>query len=129
MEREEYFARVEREVVELALAIAGRILHREALLDPLLLAGAVRVALGQLGETSGVRLRCPAGDVEHWRDWVAGLAPAPEIVGDRSLAAGECALEATVGNVDLGVRAQLVEIERGFFDLLEQRPGNRGLGT
>jgi hypothetical protein len=25
--------------------------------------------------------------------------------------------------VDLGVKAQLQEIERGFFDLLEQRPG------
>jgi flagellar assembly protein FliH len=124
-EREEYFARVEREVVELALAVAARILHREALLDPLLLAGAVRVALGQLGETTGVRLRCPAEHVELWRELVAELAPAPEVAGDASLAAGDCVLEARVGTVDLGVRAQLVEIERGFFDLLEQRPGRR----
>jgi hypothetical protein len=34
---------------------------------------------------------------------------------------GECVLEAHPGSVDLGVRAQLEEIERGFFDLLEQR--------
>jgi len=129
LERERYFGRVEREVVELALAIAARILHREALLDPLLLAGAVRVALGQLGETTGVRLRCPAEDVERWREFLAGLAPAPEIIGDASFAAGECVLEARVGTVDLGVRAQLVEIERGFFDLLEQRPGIRDIGT
>jgi flagellar assembly protein FliH len=122
-EREAYFARVEREVVELALAIAARILHREALLDPLLLAGAARVALGQLGETSGVRLRCPAADEGRWRELLDGLAPMPEIAGDPTLAAGECVLEAQVGSVDLGVRAQLAEIERGFFDLLEQRPG------
>ena len=38
-ERGRYFAGVEAEVVKLALAIAARVLHREAKLDPLLLAG------------------------------------------------------------------------------------------
>jgi len=36
---------VEHEVVKLALAVAARILRREAQMDPLLLTGAVRVAL------------------------------------------------------------------------------------
>jgi flagellar assembly protein FliH len=35
--RERYFAEVEQEVVKLALAIAARVLHREAQMDPLLL--------------------------------------------------------------------------------------------
>ena len=43
-------------MVKLALAIAARILRREAQTDPLLLTGAVRVALGQLAAT----LRCAA---------------------------------------------------------------------
>jgi flagellar assembly protein FliH len=34
----------------------------------------------------------------------------------------ECVLETSVGRVELGVKAQLIEIERGFFDLLGQRP-------
>jgi hypothetical protein len=29
---------------------------------------------------------------------------------------GECVIESKVGTVDLGVRSQLGEIERGFFD-------------
>jgi flagellar assembly protein FliH len=29
---------------------------------------------------------------------------------------GDCVVEAELGSVDLGVRAQLAEIERGFFD-------------
>src|SRR5690242_5238928 len=37
--RDHYLAQVEREVVHLALAIAARVLHREALMDPLLLSG------------------------------------------------------------------------------------------
>jgi flagellar assembly protein FliH len=125
-ERDEYFAKAEHEVVRLALAIAARILNREASLDPLLLAGAVRVALGQLGETTGVRLRCPVEQTEGWRELLRRLPNLPfepEVVGDPVLVAGDCRIEARIGTVDLGVRAQLEEIERGFFDLLEQRPG------
>jgi flagellar assembly protein FliH len=29
---------------------------------------------------------------------------------------GDCKIEAELGSVDLGIRAQLGEIERGFFD-------------
>ena len=125
-EREEYFAKVEREVVKLALAIAAQILQREARLDPLLLAGAVRVALGQLAETTGVRLRCPADQAERWRAMLGGLPNLPlppEVVEDPALTAGDCVLEAPIGTVDLGVNAQLVEIGRGFFDLLAHRSG------
>ena len=45
-----------------------------------------------------------------------------QIVGDERLRAGECVLETNVGKVELGVSAQLEEIERGFFDLMQQRP-------
>src|ERR1035441_8324740 len=44
-ERVTYFQRVEGEEVALAVAIARKILHREAQVDPLLLAGVVRVGL------------------------------------------------------------------------------------
>jgi flagellar assembly protein FliH len=35
---------------------------------------------------------------------------------------GECVLETNIGRVELGVSAQLAEIEKGFFDLLQMRP-------
>ena len=54
-ERGRYLHAVEQEVVELALAMAARILRREAQMDPLLLTGAVRVALGQLSDSTEVR--------------------------------------------------------------------------
>ena len=56
-ERDHFLQKVEHEVVKLALAIAARILRREAQMDPLLLSGAVRVALGQLSGSTQVRLR------------------------------------------------------------------------
>jgi flagellar assembly protein FliH len=122
--RDRYLAQVEREVVKLALAIAARILHREAEMDPLLLAGAVKVALGQLSDATEVRLKVPAAEEPMWSDLLRAtpdLPVSPKIVADGALAAGECLLETQLGSVDLGVRSQLAEIERGFFDLLEQR--------
>lgn len=123
-DRDRYLSRVEQEVVRLALAIAARILHREALMDPLLLAGAVRVALGQLADTTEVRLKVPALEHEMWREMLRlmpNLPLHPEVISDDALNTGECLLETHLGSVDLGVRGQLAEIERGFFDLLEHR--------
>ncbi|MGD0445327.1 MAG: FliH/SctL family protein [Edaphobacter sp.] len=122
-ERARYFAGVEGEVVKLALAIAARVLHREAKLDPLLLTGVVRVALEKLAEGSAAVLRVPLSSVEDWRGFFAdGSESALQIVGDERLAAGEGVLKTNVGRVELGVSAQLEEIERGFFDLMQRRP-------
>jgi flagellar assembly protein FliH len=122
-ERTRYFAGVEGEVVRLALAIAARVLHREAKLDPLLLTGVVRVALEKVAKDSTVVLRVPAGEVEMWQGVFAGnQESALKLVGDERLVAGGCVLETNVGRVELGVSAQLEEIERGFFDLMQQRP-------
>jgi flagellar assembly protein FliH len=122
-DRARYFAGVEAEVVKLALAIAARVLHREAKLDPLLLSGVVRVALEKVAEDSATVLRVPAAAIAKWEEvFVPSLESSLQIVGDERLGEGECVLETTVGKVELGVRAQLQEIERGFFDLMEQRP-------
>jgi flagellar assembly protein FliH len=122
--RDRYLALIEPEVVRLALAIAERVLHREAQMDPLLLAGAVRVALGKLSEATRAHLHVPPEESAMWAETLRlmpNLAIRPELMADAGLTAGECRLETELGSVDLGVRAQLHEIERGFFDLLEQR--------
>ena len=122
-ERARYFAGVEDEVVKLALAIAARVLHREAKIDPLLLTGVVRVALEKVADDSATVLRVPVGAVEMWREaFVTSPESSLQIVGDERLAAGECVLDTNVGRVELGVSAQLEEIERGFFDLMQRRP-------
>ena len=109
-------------MVKLALAIAARVLHREAKIDPLLLAGVVRVALDKVAEDSAAVLRVSAASLEMWRGVFAGGAGAVTLMGDERMEVGECVLETSVGRVELGVSAQLEEIEKGFFDLLQQRP-------
>ena len=126
-EREGYFCRVEAEVVKLAVEIARKILHREVQVDPLLLAGVVRVALEKISAGTSVRLRVHPDHVYAWHDFFANQQdhrPVPELLGDATLGMGHCVLETALGTTDLTLEAQLAEIERGFFDLLAQRPGD-----
>jgi flagellar assembly protein FliH len=105
--------------VKLALGIAARILRREAQMDPLLLTGAVRVALGQLSGSTEVRLRVPSAELDLWNDVIAllpNLSLKPAVVAGEGMRLGDCVIETTLGSVDLGIRSQLGEIERGFFD-------------
>jgi flagellar assembly protein FliH len=118
-ERDRYLHAVEHEVVKLALAVAARILRREAQMDPLLLTGAVRVALGQLSGAPQVRLCVPPAELSLWTEAIAllpNLAVKPTVTAGEGMRLGDCVIETGMGTVDLGIRAQLGEIERGFFD-------------
>ncbi len=118
-ERDRYLQAVEREVVELALAIAARILRREAQMDPLLLTGAVRVAMGQLSASTEVQLLVPPAELDLWTDAIAALprlSVKPTVTAGEGMRLGDCVVETALGSVDLGIRSQLGEIERGFFD-------------
>jgi len=124
-QREEYFARVESELVQLALAIAGKILHREVQIDHMLLAALARVAVENLQHRSNVIIRVRPEECERWRDYFQMhlRGSKVEILEDSQLKARDCVLETELGTADVSIDAQLKEIERGFFDLLAQRPG------
>ena len=120
-----YFRRVETEVVRLALAIARKILHREAQMDPLLLAGVVRVAIEQVQAGSRLRLRTSPESQRLWSEFCAGKLGNEinvEVVADDHLQGCACVLESEMGSTQISLDAQLREIENGFFDLLEQKP-------
>lgn len=119
-----YFSRVEAEVVQLALAIAGKILHREAQVDPMLLSAIVHLALGQLKEGSSATIRVRPEQANAWRAQIASLAINldTKVVEDADLEPGDCVLETELGTVNFSLDAQLKEVERGFFDVLAQKP-------
>jgi len=122
----DYFRRVEAEVVSLALAIARKILRREAQLDPLLLTGLVRVALEKSAASQNVRMRVHPSQIETWRAFFArepNLQVAPELSGDNALDPNRCQIGTELGVTELSLEGQLKEIEQGLFDLLAQKPG------
>lgn len=125
-ERSTYFEKIEGEIVQLALSIAGKVLHREAQIDPLLLAGIVRVTLEKMDGATSVILRLNPQIAEDWRSYLSRrLQPdaMPEILEDPAQPADRCVLETSMGTAVLGFEPQLKEIEQGLLDLVAARPG------
>ena len=126
-DRAAYFQKIEGEVVQLALSIARKILHRESQLDPLLLAGMARVALEKIDGATGVRLRLHPANAADWQRYLSThLEPSdlPEIVEDPAQPLEQCTLETSMGTAAIGLEVELKEIEQGLMDLLAARPGN-----
>ena len=123
-ERAEYFRRVEGEIVQLALAIARKILHREAELDPTLLTALVRIALEGMQCGSVVRIRVAAEDADLWRGCgdAKGESSQWEISPDKTLNPGDCIVETEVGSASFGFEAQLREVEESLMQLLAHKP-------
>lgn len=126
-QQKSYFSSLESEVVHLALAIAGRILHREAQVDTMLVAGLVHVALEKLQNGSNATIRVGPNEGAKWRTYVADLKKEMNIsvIEDSELAPKDCVLETELGSADFSIEAQLKEVERGFLDLLALRPQSK----
>jgi flagellar assembly protein FliH len=126
-QRGHYYAQVEMEIVQLALAIAAKILHREAQVDPMLLAALVRLAVERMREGSSVTVRVSPGRGESWKQYFAANPSVShvEVAEDPQLTNHDCILDTELGSANFGLDSQLKEVEQGFFDLLALRPGNK----
>jgi len=121
-EKQRYFHEVEAEVIQLALAIARKVLGQEAAVDALLLAGTVRAALDRLDNTSKVTLTAHPGSLNQWRKALAERRDHIEFAEDDALPPDGCVLCSQLGTTEISLQQQIKEVERSFFDLLAQRP-------
>ena len=107
----------ENQIVELALAVARRVVHREVSLDRNLMIAIVRVALDRLGESAHVTVRLHPEEFE-----ATGAARVAEFAGsditfvpDARVGRGGCRVESEMGMLDAGVDAQIQEIARALL--------------
>ena len=121
-QREEYFQQAEGEIVNLALAIARRILRRESQIDPQLLAGLVRHELEHVESATSVRLVVSPESLKYWSEALRGISRPVELAEDKSVESGAARIETALGSTTVGFEVELKEIERSFFDLLARRP-------
>jgi len=107
----------ERQMVQLALAVARRIVHREVSLDQDLLIAVARVALDRLGDSAQVTIRLHPEEYEATgAARVAQLTSANvTVVPDARIPRGGCRVESNVGSLDAGVDAQLQEIAHALL--------------
>src|SRR5579863_9531853 len=106
------------ELVQLAIAIASRILHRELNVDPDAILGLVRAALTKAQSKEIHRIRLHASHEAPLRRALAQLMPGAtiEIAADAGLKPGDVIFETAQGQLDASVSTQLREIERGLAD-------------
>lgn len=117
-ERSRHLQALEHEAVKLAIALAARVLRRELQVDPLLLTGAVRAALGQVAAGTHVKLNVPAAQFSLWQEAISllpSLPLKPELVAVENMSPGDCLLQTELGSLDLGLRAQLRELEHSVL--------------
>jgi flagellar assembly protein FliH len=110
--RAQMIRQTERQMVQLALAVARRVINREVSLAPDLLIAMARVALDRLGESMAVTVRLHPEEFE-----ATGAARAAQlegsnvtVVADARVGRGGCRVESDLGAIEVGVDAQIQEL-------------------
>jgi flagellar assembly protein FliH len=114
--RETLIQQTERQMVQLSITIARRIVHREVSLDPELIAAMAHVALKKLGTSSPATIRLHPEDytvVAHEGEtWGNGNV---KVVPDPAVARGGCLVESEFGRIDASIERQLEEMSRALL--------------
>lgn len=110
----------ERDVVELALAVAKRILRRQIAIDPDAVTGLVKAALESLSLREVTEVRVHPGHLARVESYLGkiGAPQSIKVEPDPALEAGALVLRTASGKIDASVETQLEEIARGFADAL-----------
>jgi flagellar assembly protein FliH len=116
----------ERELVELALMIARRVLRREIGVDPDAIGGLLHAALEKTSLREVVEVRTHPDHKAALEQRLRGVEAGVRIAlkADPRLEPGAVVVETLHGEIDASVETQLAEIQRGMADLLEA-PGGK----
>ncbi len=115
--RRSMIRQTERQMVELALAIARRIVRREVALDSELTVAMARVALERLGDSTSVTIRLNPDDYETTAGRREALLPGSHVtvVPDTAVSRGGCLVQSDFGYVDASIDAQFQELARALL--------------
>jgi flagellar assembly protein FliH len=107
----------ERQMVQLALLLARKVVTRELAMDPDLVAAMAHVAVARLGESTPATIRL---NPEDYAVVTAGRGPGwagaqVQVVPDASVARGGCLVESEFGLVDGTLDAQFAELTRALL--------------
>lgn len=115
--RAEVLRRTETQMVQLALAIARRVVQREISIDRAVLVGMARVALDRLAEHASATVRLHPDDHAATVGVSGGVAdPFVTIVADPRVKRGSCLVQSDFGFMDLSPEAQFEELARTLLE-------------
>lgn len=113
----EITSKAEREMVELSIEMAKKIVQREVTVDREVALTLARVALTRLHSRSTTIIRLHPDDYAHaiaHRERLESDGTV-EILEDRSVGLGGCVIQTDMGDVDARIVQQFRELEKGFW--------------
>ena len=115
--RNEMIRHTEKQMVQLALAVARRVVHREVSIDANTLVTMMRVALERVSDAARVTVRLNPVDHQSVAAALtaAGTSDQVTMAPDARLPRGACRIESDYGDIEAGVDAQIQEIARALL--------------
>jgi flagellar assembly protein FliH len=122
--KKQFRLEAEASTVGLALAVARRVLYREITADPEAILGLVKAAFDKCNARETHRLLVSPADLAVIQDYAPrmGFPAGLTIQPDATLSRGSVLFETSRGDLDASIDTQLLEIERGFTDIMRRRP-------
>lgn len=127
VESEQLTRALERQVVELSLAIAEKVIERETRIDREIVLGVVRGALQELAGAIGVQVRVHPDEYDlvaaHWQELEHGsAAQGGRLVADDRVQPGGCLIETRAGQVDAQLSTRLDQVAQTLRAVLDGEP-------
>jgi len=124
--RQEAYQRIEKEVVELALAIAKQVICREISLDREIVVCVAREALTKVDDPGKIKIKMSPSDLQFINETKYQLSNLIENIDNVTLEAedsiqnGGCIIESDLGEIDARIEKQLQAVEESFKTVMEK---------
>ena len=125
--KKDLFLISEREAVELALSIAGKIIHQEVSTDRGVVLNVVKAALKKVTKHKKIKIRLNPADLDFMNEvksQMPGLVDSfDEVIfeGDTSIGDGGCVIDTNFGDIDARIEKQLLAVEEMFMAEIRKR--------
>ena len=124
--RKETYQEIEKEVVELALAIAKQVICQEITLNPDIVVCVAREALARVEDPGKVKIKMSPSDLEFIKETRSRLSDLIENIDNVTLEAeenvqsGGCIIETDLGEIDARIERQLQAVEESFRTAMDK---------
>ncbi len=124
--RKETYLQIEKEVVELALAIAQKVICREVATDKETVVCVAKEALAKIDDPGKITIKMNPADLHFIKQTKFQLANMIADVnnvtfeGDESIQSGGCIIETQLGEIDARIEKQLEAVRQSFLGNMEK---------
>ena len=124
--RKETYQEIEKEVVELALAIARQVICQEITIDKEIVVCVAREALAKVEDPGRIKIKMSPSDLQFIKETRSQLSSMIENVDHvtfeaaENIQSGGCIIETDLGEIDARIEKQLQAVEESFRTVVEK---------